>query len=1028
MNKSYKIVFNKARGKMVAVNEIAKAQGKGKTITATCAIALLSLASLNAAAVTSVTTAGGYRITAAKTDNIYSAEEANSKYQALFASGMNVTSNAFYVSGQARSPKNSKASLTLDVKNILVNSSKVGLSANYGELILGNTSTNSIDVHSSTIGISASAESLVNLTANTINFAISSSDKQGTASGISVKASPKSNDAATSVTLKATNSINVSASASDTSSYKATAIGTNGPGIMSGVLGSTVSLEASKIALVASSKGTVERSGAYGIHTQQADNINLLGSDISITTDATKFSFGIRNDYQGDLSGASISLGNDQTNSVTINSVSTGSSAYGVLTTAADSSTGSITVPGRPGKSENGASQQSVTSSSSTMVASSETSGSRGSLLINAKQIDISATAKDTASAVELWTNNTTVIGNDSSIVNISANSSDGKAYGISSLEGSHITINGTELSVATSGTSGIGISAQNSTQGATKNLATVTINSAKTTIKADTALSAMSQGRIYINGDLETESKTAVLARGNSLVSVNESGNNTVKLTGDVDFNYNGTNSGTTTDAIVNINLSNADSSWIGNTKTSVDSGTPSEDQRTGHLNLGLSNGATWTPMKIDTSVNNSRAEAIASVTLDNGVINLTNDGATSVDIKNLSGNGTINTEVTKANDGTLNAAGKLNVQSGTSKLSIMAQGITADDVADNNQLTAITGVVNKEGDAAVSATTTVKEGAVKGAITQTTDAAGNTSTTQGSNSKLTAFNTISAMATMAWRHDMNDLTKRMGELRDSPEGIGSWVRFYGSEQEYGRQNVTSKSTSVQLGSDYDIGNGWKVGGAFTYTDGTSKYDNGSSDNKAFGFAAYGSWLADNGLFVDMIGKYSRLSADFDLADMSGKSKNSAYSASVEAGWHLPFAELAFVEPQAELTYGVVFGDDFTTSNGVKVSQEDTEALIGRLGVRTGFHFPNKKGTVYARASVLHDFKGESEFTASLASDSSVRSTVKDDIGGTYYEVGVGANFNWTDNAYSYVDLEKQNGGDVKENWRWNVGFRYVW
>ncbi len=282
--------------------------------------------------------------------------------------------------------------------------------------------------------------------------------------------------------------------------------------------------------------------------------------------------------------------------------------------------------------------------------------------------------------------------------------------------------------------------------------------------------------------------------------------------------------------------------------------------------------------------------------------------------------------------------------------------------------------------------------------------------------------------MATMAWRHDMNDLTKRMGELRDSPEGIGSWVRFYGSEQEYGRQNMTSKSTSVQLGSDYDIGSGWKVGGAFTYTDGTSKYDNGSSDNKAYGVAAYGSWLADNGAFVDLIGKYSRLSSDFELSSMDGKSKNNALSASVEAGWHIPFAEFAFVEPQAELTYGVVLGDDFTTSNGVKISQEDTEALIGRLGVRTGFHFPNKKGTVYARASVLHDFKGESEFTASLVDDASVRSTMKDDIGGTYYEIGVGANFNWTDNAYSYVDLEKQNGSDVKENWRWNVGFRYVW
>ena len=537
-----------------------------------------------------------------------------------------------------------------------------------------------------------------------------------------------------------------------------------------------------------------------------------------------------------------------------------------------------------------------------------------------------------------------------------------------------------------------------------------------------------MSQGRIYINGDLETESKTAVLARGNALVSVNESGNNTVKLTGDVDFNYNGTNSGTTTDAVVNINLSNANSSWIGNSKTSVDSGTPTEDKLTGQLNLGLSNGATWTPTEINTSVNNSRAEALASVTLNNGVINLTNDGAESVDIKNLSGNGTVNTDVTKSNDGTLTAAGKLNVQSGTPKLSIVAQGITADDVADNSQLAAITDVVNDEGSSAVSKTTTVKEGAVKGEITQITDPAGNTSTTQGSNSKLSAFNSISAMSTMAWRHDMNDLTKRMGELRDSPEGIGSWVRFYGSEQEYGRQNVTSKSTSVQLGSDYDIGSGWKVGGAFTFTDGTAKYDNGSSDNKAYGIAAYGSWLADNGAFVDLIGKYSRLSSDFELNSMDGKSKNNALSASVEAGWHIPFAKLAFIEPQAELTYGVVLGDDFTTSNGVKISQEDTEALIGRVGVRTGFHFPNKKGTVYARASVLHDFNGESEFTASLVNDASVRSTVKDDIGGTYYEIGVGANFNWTDNAYSYVDLEKQNGGDVKENWRWNVGFRYVW
>lgn len=37
-------------------------------------------------------------------------------------------------------------------------------------------------------------------------------------------------------------------------------------------------------------------------------------------------------------------------------------------------------------------------------------------------------------------------------------------------------------------------------------------------------------------------------------------------------------------------------------------------------------------------------------------------------------------------------------------------------------------------------------------------------------------------------------------------------------------------------------------------------------------------------------------------------------------------------------------------------------------------------------------------------------------------------ANYNLTKNAYTYVDLEKTTGGEVKENWRWNVGMRYVW
>lgn len=88
------------------------------------------------------------------------------------------------------------------------------------------------------------------------------------------------------------------------------------------------------------------------------------------------------------------------------------------------------------------------------------------------------------------------------------------------------------------------------------------------------------------------------------------------------------------------------------------------------------------------------------------------------------------------------------------------------------------------------------------------------------------------------------------------------------------------------------------------------------------------------------------------------------------------------------------MIGDDFVTEIGVSVSQDDFESLIGRLGVRAGFNFPNDRGTVYPRAYVLHDFKGEMSSRLDYAGKSRV---VEDDLGGTWYEFGLGANFSLT-------------------------------
>lgn len=63
----------------------------------------------------------------------------------------------------------------------------------------------------------------------------------------------------------------------------------------------------------------------------------------------------------------------------------------------------------------------------------------------------------------------------------------------------------------------------------------------------------------------------------------------------------------------------------------------------------------------------------------------------------------------------------------------------------------------------------------------------------------------------------------------------------------------------------------------------------------------------------------------------------------------------------------------------------------------------------------------------ASLIRNATVSQDIDEDLGDTWVEFGVGANINWTENTYTYIDLERSNGGDIKENWRWNVGIRHT-
>ncbi len=123
---------------------------------------------------------------------------------------------------------------------------------------------------------------------------------------------------------------------------------------------------------------------------------------------------------------------------------------------------------------------------------------------------------------------------------------------------------------------------------------------------------------------------------------------------------------------------------------------------------------------------------------------------------------------------------------------------------------------------------------------------------------------------------------------------------------------------------------------------------------------------------------------------------------------------------------FGHVWSADYTTSTGVNVEQDGADTLIGRAGFVLGLECPNQRGNAYVRASVLHDWKGDADFTFSKGGDA--RRTLTEELGGTWYEYGFGANFNVTKQIHGYADVEASSGGEVETDYRVNFGVRYSW
>ena len=269
-------------------------------------------------------------------------------------------------------------------------------------------------------------------------------------------------------------------------------------------------------------------------------------------------------------------------------------------------------------------------------------------------------------------------------------------------------------------------------------------------------------------------------------------------------------------------------------------------------------------------------------------------------------------------------------------------------------------------------------------------------------------------------YRYHMNDMNKRMGELRNANGEHGVWTRMVRGECEY--ENSKAQYNQYQLGYDekLSVDKRWTVGAAVTFSEGDSSYGYGSTEDKSTAFAIYGSKLNNDGTFVDLIARYAHLESDIEDKAGKGNYSTNGMSVSAEFGKRIQQGNGLWIEPQFELTYGNIDSAEFQIG-GKTVQVGDMDSLIGRLGFSLGKDI--KKGNVYARASYLYDFDGETE---TAFSNTSATRTFNDDLGGGWWEVGVGANINLSKATYIYADVEKTFGGEVDTNWQWNLGVRY--
>ncbi|WP_143428955.1 autotransporter outer membrane beta-barrel domain-containing protein, partial [Helicobacter sp. 12S02634-8] len=288
----------------------------------------------------------------------------------------------------------------------------------------------------------------------------------------------------------------------------------------------------------------------------------------------------------------------------------------------------------------------------------------------------------------------------------------------------------------------------------------------------------------------------------------------------------------------------------------------------------------------------------------------------------------------------------------------------------------------------------------------------------------------------------NINDLNKRLGELRTNVNTQGAWARVFNGMTTSNRgESVKTYSTNVQAGYDYALNhNGAKsyLGLALSYGYNSMNAQSFSGKANVIEVGAYYSFVSDEGFYNDTILKYAAILNKLTLKnnDLTNTQLNSStISLGEEVGYRWYFNLIKdsskhriYLEPSAEVVLGYVGNGSFDQANGnayLNSAISNILAFRGRAGGVIGYSLLTAKNQTDFRLglSYVGDFfgGGKMDFTTNFSNATANLQANQMAL------LSIGVNSVLSDSWRVYADVDTSFGGQYyNQNYLVSIGGRY--